>query len=168
MSIQVSAPQTTIPKGASEPLTAVESFSDGSTKDVTSTATWSTSNPSVLSVGTGGTAQGIATGSATASAGIDGLTGSVGITVAAPVSYMIINPPLVFLRRGQSTQLSVTAYLTDRSRLNVTALVKWSLSCSNVATISSTGLVTAIARYGFSPITATLGRSVTYGLVVVS
>ena len=168
MSIQVSAPQTTIPKGAAEPLTAVESFSDGSSKDVTSTATWSSSNPSVLSVGAGGTAQGIATGSATASAGIDGLTGSVGITVAAPVSFMIINPPVVFLRRGQSTQLSVTAYLTDRSRLNVTALVKWSLSCSNVATISSTGLVTATARYGFSPITATLGRSVTYGLVVVS
>jgi hypothetical protein len=81
---------------------------------------------------------------------------------------MVINPPLVFLRRGQSTQLTVTAYLTDRSRLNVTALVKWSLSCSSVATISSTGLVTATARYGVSPITATLGRSTTYGLVIVS
>jgi hypothetical protein len=167
VSIQVSAPQTTIPRGASVPLTAVESFSDGTSKDVTSTAAWSSSSPSVLTVAAGGTAQGVATGSATASASIDGLTGSVGITVAAPVSFMVINPPFVFLRVGQSTQLTVTAYLTDRSRLNVTALVKWSSSCSTATTISSTGLLTA-NRYGFSPITATLGRSTTYGFVVVS
>jgi hypothetical protein len=167
VSIQVSAPQTTIPKGTSVQLSAVESFSDGSTKDVTSQATWSSSNSAVLTAAAGGSVQGVATGSATASASIDGLTGSVGVTVAAPVSFMVINPPFVFLRHGQSTQLSVTAYLTDRSRLTVTALVKWSSGCTTAATISSTGLVTA-NRFGIAPITATLGKSVTYGLVVVS
>jgi len=168
VSIQVTAPQTTIPKGTSLPLTAVESFSDGSTKNVTSTATWSSSSSSVLTVAAGGTAQGVATGSATASASVDGLTGTLAINVAAPVSFLIINPPLVFLRRGQSAQLGVTAYLTDRSRLDVTALVKWSASsCSNAVTMSSTGLVTA-NRFGVAPITATLGRLATYGLVVVS
>ena len=166
VSIQVSAAQTTIPRGTSEQLSATESLSDGSTKDVTSQATWTSSNGTALSVSASGQINGVAQGGATVSASLAGLTGTIGINVVAPISFMVINPPLVLLRPGQSRQLSVTAYLTDWSRLTVTALVRWGGGCSSV-TVGSTGLVTA-NRYGASSVSATLGRSTTYGLVVVT
>jgi hypothetical protein len=165
VSVQVTAPQTVVPAGQSEQLTATETLSDGTTTDVTSQATWSSSSPGVATVAPGGLLSAVAKGQATISASIAGLTGSVGVSVVSPVAFFLITPPIVVLRAGQKTQLGVTAWLTDGSRLSVTALVRWGTVFGNSASVSPTGLLAA-SRAGVAIISASLGRSTTYGLVL--
>src|SRR5208282_6779524 len=50
VSIAVSANQSTLPLGESEPLTATGSFSDGSTQDLTQSATWAASPSTVAKI----------------------------------------------------------------------------------------------------------------------
>jgi hypothetical protein len=167
ISVQVTAPQASLPKGTTEQLTATERFSDGTAKDVTAQVTWSSSNPGAASVGPGGVLSATATGSTTISAAIAGLVGTASISVAAPVAFLVINPPIVLLRSGQTRQLTVTAWLTDGSRLAVTGLVRWGSIFGGAATISPTGLVSANHPIA-TIVTATLGRSSTIGLVLVT
>ncbi len=166
VSVTVSSVQGSMPKGTSQPLSATETFSDGTTKDVTSTATWSSSNPAVGSVSPGGVFSATGTGSTTVSATIDGLSGQTTVTVLASVSYLVVNPTFSVLGPNQTKQLSATARLTDGSQLTVTRLVRWSTVFGCGASISSTGLVTA-GRYGAGAFTASLGRATGYAAVVV-
>lgn len=167
VSVTVGSVQASLPKGTSQQLTATETFSDGSTKDVTSTATWTTSNPAVATVSPAGVLSGIATGSTTATATIDGISGQTTVSVLASVAYLKVGPAISTLSTGQTRQLTATARLTDGSQLTVTRLVKWGslLGCGGT-TISSTGLVTA-GRFGVSIFTAGLGRSTGYASVIV-
>jgi hypothetical protein len=61
-SIAVSGP-TTVQVGQQGQLTATATMSDGTTKDVSSVATWVSNQPSVLRVAPGGVVQGLAAGS---------------------------------------------------------------------------------------------------------
>jgi len=167
VSIAVGAVQASMPKGTSQQMSATETFSDGSTKDVTTTATWSSSNPGVGTVSPAGVLSGNASGSTTATASIDGISGQTTVSVLASVAYLTVNPTISTLSSGQTRQLTATARLTDGTSLTVTRLVKWgSLFGCGSSTISSTGLVTA-GRYGVSVFTASLGRATGYGSVLV-
>ena len=106
VSISVGAVQGSMPKGTSQPLTATETFSDGSTKDVTSTATWTSSNPSVGTVSPAGVLSGTATGSTTVTATIDGISGQTTVSVVASVAYLMVNPAISTLSSGQTRQLT--------------------------------------------------------------
>jgi|SRR6476661_5226701 len=55
-------------KGASSQFTAVATYSDGSTKDVTSTATWATSDATIATVTATGLVTGVGDGTAAISA----------------------------------------------------------------------------------------------------
>ncbi len=167
VSITVGAVQSSMPKGTSQQLSATETFSDGSTKDVTSTATWTSSNPGVGTVSPAGVLSGNATGSVTATATIDGISGQTTVSVLASIAYLTVNPAISTLSAGQTRQLTASARLTDGSSLTVTRLVKWGTLLSYGSSISSTGLVTAGSRLGGGIFTASLGRSTGYGSVLV-
>ncbi|MGZ4710893.1 MAG: DUF4082 domain-containing protein, partial [Acidimicrobiales bacterium] len=92
VSVTVGAVQGSMPKGTSQPLSATETYSDGSTRDVTASAAWTSSNPAVGTVSPAGVLSGNATGSTTVTAAIDGISGSTTISVVAPVAYLIVNP----------------------------------------------------------------------------
>ena len=166
VSVQVTAPQTVVPSGLTEQLTATETLSDGTKTNVTSQVAWSSSNPGVAAVSRpGGLLTAAAKGPATISASIAGLTGSLGVSVVSPVAFVLINPLIVFVRAGQTRQLAVTAWLTDGTQLTVTALARWTTVFGWGATVSPTGLVTT-TRPGVAIISASLGRFTTYGVVV--
>lgn len=77
----ISAPALTLPHGASQQLTALAVFSDGTTSDVTSSASWSSSAPSKATV-TAGLVHGVAAGAATVTASSGGFGGTSSITVS--------------------------------------------------------------------------------------
>ncbi len=162
VSLTVSAPQAQVPKGLSEQLRATEGFSDGSSRDVTATATWTSSNPALTSVSSTGTVSAHGVGSAIVSVAVDGLTGSTQVTVVNPVAFALVDPPLVLLRTGQTRQLTLTAWLTNGTRLNVTDLATWSVPPWSLppgarTSVSPTGLLSAPGP-GLSLVTASLGR----------
>jgi hypothetical protein len=68
--------------GSTQQLTATEIFANGSTQDVTTVATWTSSTPSVASVGSStGLATGVSGGSATISATVGSITGTTLLSV---------------------------------------------------------------------------------------
>lgn len=129
-------------------------------KDVTSSATWSSSTPSCVSV-EGGTVKGISEGSATVTASYNGYSDAAEVNVSAkPVSYsygLEINPSSISLTAGETGSLSAI-YKTYAdgvavSETTVTAEASWS-SSDNAAAAVSSGTITAKAE-GSATITAT-------------
>jgi trimeric autotransporter adhesin len=116
--------------------------------------TWSTSNAAIAVVDTAGFMTAVAPGSATITATSEGKSGTATVTVSqAPVATVAVTPTPLSMSLGQTTQLAVT--LKDASG-NVLSgrVVTWSSSSPGVGTVSTTGLVTAVAA-GATTITAT-------------
>jgi uncharacterized protein YjdB len=131
--------------------------------------TWSTDQPSVASVTQTGVVTGMAPGTATITATAGGKSGTATVTVAlAPVATVTITPSQLNLRdRNNQRTGSLTATLRDTNGNTLTGrAVMWTSSNTNVATVSSTGVVTARDR-GNVTITATSeGKSGTATVVV--
>jgi uncharacterized protein YjdB len=122
------------------------------------TFTWASSNTQVASVDTSGNVTLVGAGSANISASAGGLTTSVPATATAAtvhVAAVSITPSTVTLNPGNTTQL--TAVPTD-SLGNALAnqTVTWSSSNTGVATVSATGLLSAVS-VGSAVISATAG-----------
>lgn len=121
---------------------------------------WSSSKPTVASVGLGGVVTGIGAGSATITASSGGKNGTAGLSVAGgstipSVATVTVSAAATSLTPGQTTQATATA---RDSAGNVLAgqTISWTTSNAAAATVSSTGLVTAVAA-GSTTIMATTG-----------
>lgn len=82
-SIQISGPGDSVIAGDTLQLTAICVFSDNSTKDVTSSATWSAAPSAVANISASGMLTAVAPGSATVSATYQSLTNTAPIFVSA-------------------------------------------------------------------------------------
>ena len=130
-------------------------LSDSSTKNVTSTVTWTSSNTAAATINASGLATGVAGGTSTISATLTGVTGSTIATVAAKtVSSIAVTPANPSFATGATQQFTATATYTDSTTGNITSTATWTSSDTSVATISSSGLATAVAT-GTTTITAT-------------
>ena len=103
-----------------------------------------------------GVVTGMAPGSATISASAGGKTGTSAITVQlAPVDRIVVTPANPTVNIGQTRQMTATLY--DKQNNVLTGrLVTWSSSDANKATVSNSGLVTAL-KAGSVNITASSG-----------
>ncbi len=155
--ISVSPTPSSLPLGESEQLKATGKFSDGTTQDLTQTATWSSSGTDVASVGPTGSvlASGIGTATITATSG--SLNGTASITVAQAVLLSItVSPNSVSLPVGESQQFTATGNFSDGSTQDLTQSAAWASSVTGAATVNPTGSVVAAAA-GTTTITATSG-----------
>jgi hypothetical protein len=166
INVTPSAPQ--VAAGGTTQLTAIGTYTNGSTKDLTSSATWVSSAPSVATVSAGlvsCSSSATSSGSATISAGGATATGtssaSTTVTCLAPVLNSItIAPTQLTLPTGGSAQLAATGNYSSGPAQPLTNMVQWSSSVSSVATVSATGLVTCnagLTMNGSSTITAASG-----------
>jgi uncharacterized protein YjdB len=116
--------------------------------------TWSTSDANVATVDNAGVVTAIGAGSATITATSEGKSGSAGVTVTpVPVNSVQLTLGSNALVVGGTT--TGTVVLRDAANNVLTGrVVTWSTSDANVATVSNTGVVTAIGA-GSATITAT-------------
>ncbi len=129
---------------------------------------WSSSNASVATVSASGVVTAVAPGSATITATSETKSGTSAITVSpVPVSFVVVQPPRDTMFASTTFQLtaqtqdSVHGVLTGRT-------VTWTTNNASVATVSSTGVVTATSTGGNATITATSeGKSGTSAITVV-
>jgi hypothetical protein len=84
-SIGVSAPANTLTAGQSQRYVATATYSDSSTKDVTSTVSWASSATKIATVVTGGLVTSLVTGTTQISATLSGVTGMTQLTVDMPI-----------------------------------------------------------------------------------
>jgi uncharacterized protein YjdB len=136
-------------------LIVTGTYSDGSSKNLTSSVTWSVSDSTVLDVSNTGLITALAGGISNVSAAFEGQSIERSISVKALTS-LNISPTSVTLALTSSEQLSVTAKYTDNSNETLNNLVIWSSSDSSVASVSITGEVLALS-VGTISITANLG-----------
>ena len=131
------------------------------------TVDWSSSSTATASVSATGVVTAVAEGAATISARSEGKTGQVEVTVArAPVARVNVTPLTVVLEVGATR--TITAIAFDASN-NVLAgrTVQWTTDAPEVATVSTTGVVTAVAP-GYAGIIATIeGKTASSVITVV-
>ena len=144
--------------GAKQQFTAMATYSDGSTADVTASASWTDSNAKVATITSSGDATAVATGSTTVTASLDTITGSATLTVAAApktLTAIAITPGTANILAKATQQFTAIATYSDNSTANVTTTVAWTTSNASVATINSAGLATGVAS-GSATVTGTL------------
>jgi uncharacterized protein YjdB len=122
---------------------------------VTNGVTWQSSNPGVAAVSDGGILTALAPGTATISATYQGVTGTLAVTVANVAVTSITFYGTTSVTRGATAQLTATATYADGSSHIVTNLVVWQSLNADIATVSSSGLITATSTAGTATITAT-------------
>ena len=110
------------------------------------TVLWTTSSAVVATVTSTGVVAGVTAGNATISASVDGVVGSALVTVQpVPVSAVTLSPATSALIVGQQLQLTATPTDPVGNALPGRSST-WSSNAPTVASVSSTGLVTALAR----------------------
>ncbi len=157
-SISVSLPNPALPRGFTEQLTATGIFSDGTSFDITTQATWSSSNDSIATVENTGVVTGMGPGTATITATSGDISGTTTImATSATLTSISLSPASARIPStpaGITQQFTATGSFSDGTSLDISTQVIWSSSNIAVATITSGGLATSLAG-GISTITAT-------------
>ncbi len=148
-SIVVSTPSPIkLTVGSTQQLTAIGTYSNGSTADVTSQVTWASSNDTVAYISSSGSATGVAPGTASITAALSGDTSrtvTLNVTKAVPSSVTVKPSSPANLTVGSTQQFTVIGTYPDGSTGDISSQVTWVSSNMTNATVSSTGLTTGLA-----------------------
>ncbi len=154
--INIVANNASMAAGMTTQLHAIESVNSQGT-DVTTSVTWTSSNPAVATVSATGLLTGVTQGSANISAVLNQANGSLAVAItAAAVSSVAVTPPNTPLVTGGTQQYTLTATNSDNSTTNVTSSTTWNVTPASVASINASGLLTAVGPGSFA-LTATYG-----------
>jgi uncharacterized protein YjdB len=148
-SIAVAPASPTIGTGATQQFSATGTFADGSTQDITSQVSWTSSNTAVATIGASGLATGVSAGTSTIQATQGSVVGSATLTVqAAALSITTTSLPAGSVNSSYSATLQATGGTRPYS---------WSTSGTlppglvlNASTGAITGTPTTIGSYNFT------------------
>ena len=172
--LQITPASLSEPAGTSARLTLTAFYSDDSNKDVTTQASWLSSNPVVAAVVTSGADAGsvnlLAVGTANITASFEGSNDAtpVNVTVtAAELESIRVAPFGKSLPVGIEHAYTATGIFGDDSSRTITDDVSWTISDNNIASITSAGVVEALAQ-GVVVVTATSGAIKGRAVLVVT
>ncbi|WP_122032338.1 Ig-like domain-containing protein [Aliivibrio sp. EL58] len=145
-SLQITPAMQSIPKGNQQQYTAVATYSDNSTLDVTGRINWNSSDRSIATITNVGLAQGVIEGNVTITGSLNGINSNEAtLTVTAAILERIELTPLnVSLAKGNNQQYVATGYYSDDSHRDISSEVSWQSTVTAVATISSSGLAVGV------------------------
>lgn len=166
-SIALTPASPSVAVGLTQQFDAAGSYSDGSTHDLTTSATWSSSNPTVATVNGSGLATTVAIGSATLTAAFGAESGTANLSVVPSLVSLRVNPQTPSIAAGTTQPFTATGTFSDGSTQDLTTSVSWSSSQPSVATIPAGGLANGIAA-GQATITATAGSISSSTLLTVT
>ena len=141
-------------------------YSNGTTRNLTSLVTWSSSNSAITDVSSSGLVTALSAGSTTITAEYNGLTAATSITVIELID-LSISPSSITIPFRSSQQLTVTGIYTDNSSESFDGLVTWNSSNPEIANVSNTGEVLGISA-GTATISASVNSIETSVVVTVS
>ena len=157
-SVIVSPATTTVPVNGTQQYQATATYTDATTRDVTSTVTWASGSTSVATIASTGVARGASSGTASITASLNGKTGTATLNVTpASLVSVSVTPATATVQLGQGASLVVKGTYSDGSVVDLSSTALWTSSAPAVATvIANTGAVKAVS-VGSATITATTG-----------
>jgi trimeric autotransporter adhesin len=123
-SIAVTPANPSIPDGTTQEFKATGTYTDGSTQDVTTVVSWSSSNLVVATINRTGLATGVGPGGSTIQASSAGVNGFATLTVASPPISVSVSPATLELQAGSGSQQFTATVVNDPRNNGVT----WTLS----------------------------------------
>lgn len=164
--LSISPLTASIDAGTTQQFSATAYYSDGTKKDVTTSARWSSSNTAVATIDPNtGVATGLTAGTTTISSSLVGPSVTATLTVVRQLVSIAVIPATATVAPGGTQQyMAMGTYKNAAGMLlppvDISSLVTWASSNSAVS-ISTSGLATvASTGTGTSNITATLGSIV--------
>jgi len=155
--IAVSTDSTMLAIGHQAQLKAQGTFTDGTSREITNTVTWSSSSPNVVAISPGGVAQAKGVGTANVIAALGPVSGAQAVTAtAAALNTITVSSSQSLLPVGTTAQLTATGTYSDGTAHDLTASVQWSSSSPNVVVISPGGVAQA-KGVGTANVIAALG-----------
>ena len=173
--LELSVTSATISVGNTKTIAAnYITFTNGtrtSSKTVTSSASWSSSNSAVASV-SGGSVTAKANGSATITATYNGYSATTTVTVEDDITYDYqLSPTSTSVVNGRTTKMTaVRRTFTNGAQTNgedYASNFTWTSSSTSVATVGSNGVITGVGA-GTATITAKYGGTTLTGTVTVT
>ena len=146
--ISISRSSLSLTPGSSANLSATVSPADAQNKSVV----WSSSNANVATVSSSGKVTGVANGTTiitVKSADKPSISRTCTVTVTTPASGVTVTPESAVLNKGETKQLSAVVAPSSATNKSVT----WTSDNPGVASVNSSGLVTAVSD-GTAVITA--------------
>jgi uncharacterized protein YjdB len=162
--ITVSPSTGQVPEGVALQFTALGTFANSQTENLTSNVTWASSQPSIATVsnatGQQGLAEGVTAGTASISADFAGIVGSANLTVTnATLVSIAILPSNPIVTHGTSVNFTAKGTFSDGSQVDLTTQVTWTSQFATVATINASGVANTVSP-GQTTITATFSNGI--------
>ncbi len=172
VSVQITPAVSTVIKGLTQPFTAIAHFTDNTSKNVDYTATWLSSDSTVVTLATTDPspqiiAQAVEVGKATITAVYGGITSNVAtITVEAPfITELEITTDSTKLPKGASKPLQARAYYSNNTTVDVSYDAAWRSQDTSTLTESNTGTAVAVG-IGDAEVFASLDGVVSNALII--
>jgi hypothetical protein len=146
ISISLSPANVQCQSGNTVQLQALGLYTGNTQLNLSSLATWSTTNPAVATVAPGGLVTCVGAGSATVQATLLVISGTTSVTVSAATLQTISvtaanSSPLL----GVLDQMTATGHYSDGTTANITGSVTWTVSPAILATVTPTGVLVMVA-----------------------
>jgi uncharacterized protein YjdB len=156
-SIAVLPADSTIAQSTTLQFSAIGTFDDGSTHNLTSEVAWTSSNAAASIGGSTGVAKGISPGTTTITATLGGIPGSTSLDVTnATITSISVTPTGRTIAPTTELSFTATGTFSDSSTQVITTDSTWTSSVPAVATVGPEGVATAVAA-GTTNITAAFG-----------
>lgn len=155
--------------GGVQQFVATANFADGSSRDVSANASWTSAAAAVAKVNAAnGLATGVAAGTSAIGATFNGKAGSATLTVTgATLRSIAVTPANPTIAVGASQQFLAMGTFSDGSSRDITAISAFASARPAAATINAAGLATGVAA-GTSFISATSGALTGSAILTVS
>lgn len=158
VSITVTPANASIQAQATQQFTAMGAFSDASSKDITKSVSWTSSDTNKATIQGSGLATGVAGGSVTITAVSASKTGTATLTITPPptLTSVDISPLNPTIAVNGTQQFFASGKYSDNSLQDVTQNATWASLNPNVATIESMGQQNPGLAVGVGAGTATI------------
>src|ERR1700682_4828247 len=168
ISIAVTPANPSVPIGTPQQFTATGTYSDGTTADLTPTATWSSLATTVATINATGLATTSNVGISTIQAALGTITGGTTLTVVSTTT-VVVSPQAALVHVGSGNQLFTATVTNDAQNKGVT----WTLSGAGCAgatcgTVSNSSSASGAAITYTPPVSAPTPATVTITATSVS
>jgi hypothetical protein len=170
VALAVTPATATIAKGTVQQFMATGTYSDGTTRDLTSKVTWtSNANSVAMVIPTTGKTTGVGPGVVVISAAIARFEARATLTVTGTTLASIsVGPSGASAAPGTTTQFMALARFADGSTQEVTGQATWSTDSAAVASVDGQGRVSALAPGTVNVSAAFQGKTGSAPLTVVA